>query len=411
MFTVSFIGIGNRGGIYAKYFARNKDVKIVAGCDISGQVVKQLSDLYGVAPENLFTDEEKFFEKKRSDVLVIATLDGLHVRQAVKAMEVGYDILLEKPIAPDLEGTMKIAETAKRLNRTAVICHNLRYAPFYQKIKLLVNDGEIGEIVNIEQSENVAYFHIVSSFVRGKWRRTDETSPIILQKCCHDLDLIYWLIGRKCSGLSSYGSLRFYTEQNPDAYSVRRCVNCDRKDCAYNAVELYGKYPGMMSVPYGFDTSKENIVRYLSDESCHYGSCVFHSDNDVCDRQIVNMRFDGGASANLVMQGFAATTTDRITKIYGSRGAVYGNFNSGIVTLEKFGEKPQSFNVNLDVEDVSHNGGDAKLVRDYVDFMNGKGRALGISKIQDSVYSHLLAFKAEESRLGGGKIVKVDYGA
>lgn len=406
MFTVSFIGLGNRGSIYAKYFAQSSDVSIASGCDISQAAVYALHERYGVPENCLFTDEEEFFSKKRSDVLVISTLDNLHRRQAVQALSLGYDVLLEKPIAPTAEDVQAIADAAEQYGGQVVICHNLRYTPFYQKMKTLIQNGAIGDVLSVEQSENVSYHHYMLSFVRGNWRKEEETSSIILQKCCHDLDIMYWLIGKKCTALSSFGSLRFYTRENAPPYATEKCADCPKKDCAYNAVEFFKTWS---KLPNGAEKTNENVATYLENDPLPRGNCVFHSDNDVCDRQTVNMTFEGGVTANLLMHGFCAPRTDRITKIYGTKGCLIGNLDSGKMTLSVFGEEDLLLDVNEEITDkTSHLGGDCKLVADYIDYKNGKAKPLGISLLSDSVYSHKLAFAAERSRKANGKKVEVE---
>lgn len=405
MFTVSVLGVGNRGGIYAKYLAKNADAKIVAACDICKENLYTLKTLCDVEEGNLYTDEERFFEKKRSDVLVIATLDDLHRRQAVRALSLGYDVLLEKPIAPNQEDVEAIQHAAKTYGRNVVICHNLRYTPFYQKMKTLLTNGVLGDVVSFEQSENVAYHHFASSFVRGNWRKAEESSSIILQKCCHDLDIIYWLVSKKCVELSSYGSLRYYVKDHKPDYATEKCADCPKKDCAYNAVEFFKKYSSALPET---EKTDENVCAYLDKSINPVGRCVFDSDNDVCDRQIVNMRFEDGTIANLIVHGFCAPRTDRITKVFGTKGSMTGNLDSGKILVCEFGKEPYEIDVNDEIADKSsHLGGDCKLVSDYVDYKNGKDKPLGISLIEDSVYSHKLAFAAERSRALGGKPVEV----
>jgi predicted dehydrogenase len=405
MFSVSFIGFGNRGSLYAKYFAKSPHVKIVSACDIKREQLWQLHDLYGVDEENLFTDEESFFEKKRSDVLVIGTLDDLHCRQTVKALSLGYDVLLEKPIAPNLEDVRAVVEASEKYGRQVVICHNLRYTPFYQKMKMLIQEGKIGDILSIEHSENISYHHFMQSFVRGNWRRSDETSSIILQKCCHDLDILYWLLEKKCTTLSSFGSLRFYTRESAPSYATEKCASCSKKDCPYNAVEFFKQW---QMLPNGAEKTDENIIAYFDSEKQPKGTCVFYADNDVCDRQIVNMQFDGGTTVNLLMHAFCAPQTNRVTKIYGTKGCLSGVLSSGKITLSVFGKEDIVIDVNTEItEKGAHLGGDSKLVEDYIAYKNGGEKPLGLSLLSDSIYSHLLAFAADRSRLANGQKVEV----
>ena len=407
MFTVSFIGLGNRGGVYSSYFAKSKEVKIVAGCDINSERLAKFSEVCSVFGENLFNDQEEFFKEKRSDVLVISTLDNLHCAQTVRALKLGYDVLLEKPIAPTIEEIDEILSAQKQYGGEVVICHNLRYTPFYQTIKKLVVDGVIGEVLSFEQTENVAYHHFMQSFVRGNWRKEAETSPIILQKCCHDLDIMYWIIDKKCKSLSSYGTLSFYNKKNKPEYATDRCVDCKDSKCQYNSLEFIMQYPGAMNSPKGDCVTKDDVIEYLSKEDNMFGKCIFNCDNDVCDRQIVNMVFESDVVANLLVHGFKAPRTDRTTKIYGSKGAIEGNIHSGIIKVSIFGEKPYLIDVNKDKIDESHLGGDAKLSFDYIDYKNGKAKPLGLSRIEDSIYSHKLAFLAEKSRREKGKLLEV----
>ncbi len=246
MITFAVLGLGNRGSVYSNNIVKHDNAKIVSVCDISTASLKQAKELYGVKDEELFSSEEKFFEKKRADVLIVATLDGLHCRQTVKALSLGYDVLLEKPVAPTMKECDEIYAAAKKFGHDVVVCHNLRYTPFYQKLKTLIADGVIGEVLSVEQAENVAYSHYMCSFIRGKWHSSKETSPIILQKCCHDLDIISWFVGKKDEREESFGTLEFYTKKHKPDGTPERCLDCKLKDCRYNAYEFSVKAPGTL---------------------------------------------------------------------------------------------------------------------------------------------------------------------
>lgn len=405
MLTFSIIGLGNRGSVYADNLIKQKDVKIVSVCDTDIKSLKKAQEVYGVAAENTFLNENEFFAAKRADVLLIATLDGLHCRQAVRGMQLGYDVLLEKPVAPNLAEVNEIYSAAQKYGREVVICHNLRYTPFYQKIKLLIAGGRIGKVVGVEQSENVAYHHYMCSFIRGKWHKSAQTSSIILQKCCHDLDIISWLIGgAEVESVQSFGGLNYYAAENKPAGAADRCMQCGFKDCRYNAFGFYKKAPEALVVPYGFEPTDENLASYLNEPDNLYGQCVFACDNDVCDRQTVEIKFKNGATASLIMHGFAAGQTDRYTRVYGEKGVICGDLGSGTLSVESFDGTIEFIDVNADISgNDAHNGGDAKLIADYVEFKTGKTRPLGISKLEDSLQSHRLAFAAEELRVENAK--------
>lgn len=397
MITFSIIGLGNRGSVYADGLMKLEDVKITAVCDTCPESLTKAKDVYGVAEEHLFLNDDAFFAEKRADILIVSTMDEYHKDHAIRGMQLGYDILLEKPVAPTMQDCLAILEAGRAYGRDIVICHNLRYTPFYQEMKRLLAEGTIGDVVSVEQSENVAYHHYMCSFIRGKWRKKEETSSIVLQKCCHDLDIITWFAGNRKCELRSIGDLRFYKSENAPENCAERCMDCAVRDCPYNAYEFYAKAPGSLCVPYGFAFTEENLRRYLCDRSNPYGRCVFQSDNDVCDRQTVSIRYENGVTASLLLHGFA-NDTDRITKVYGTKGCIYGEFNSGVVHVDLFDGTSRSINVNGEISSDSHNGGDIKLTQDYVAYKKTGKRPLGISKIEDSVKSHELAFSAEASR-------------
>lgn len=399
MKTVAIIGLGNRGGVYAKNMAKNEKVKIVSVCDVKQSELDRAHDVYGVAKENLFLDENEFFKEKRADILFITTMDEMHFRQTVKALDLGYDIVLEKPVSPVYEECKAIAEHAKKTGRKVVICHNLRYTPFYQRFKKIISEGLIGEVVSMEQAENVGYAHYMSSFIRGKWHNEAESSPILLQKTCHDMDIIYWLLGKKCEQLSSVGKLAYYTEACAPKESTPRCKDCPIQGCWHDARVHYTTWPGELQMPYGTPEDKETVLKYL--DGVDYGKCVYHMNNDVCDRQTVNLQFEDGVTANLLLHAFA-NGTHRITKVYGTEGMISGRLESGIVTLERYDGTKTVYDVNKEILDKSgHLGGDSKLVLDVVDYFVDGTPALGLSFVDDSIYSHKLVFEAEKSRKTG----------
>ena len=237
---IAIMGFGGRGETYA-HFTKYYGHEVVAICDPNLKRKQYAMEEYGVASENYFTTEEEFFSKgKIADALVIATLDDIHHRQTMKALEIGYDILLEKPIAMTKEHCIEIRDKAIELNRKIVICHVLRYAPIFCKIKQLVDQKVIGEIVNLSLTEEIGYYHFAHSFVRGNWRNTTISAPLILAKNCHHTDLINWIIGKECLSVSSVGSLNYFKSENAPEGAAKHCVDCKHKEtCPFNCFKIY----------------------------------------------------------------------------------------------------------------------------------------------------------------------------
>lgn len=232
--TVAIAGLGSRGrDTYAKAAKIYPDkMKIVAIADIDPEKVKLTAEEYDVPMSHCYESAEDMLkEEKLADAMIIATQDRQHVGQAIKALKKGYHLLLEKPISPDLGECRKISEVAKECKREVVVCHVLRYTPIYQKVKEILDAGTIGDVISIMAIENVGWFHQAHSFVRGNWANSDETSPMILQKCCHDMDLYLWLANKTCRSLTSYGELNYFkTEHAPEGCTDRCLEGCKAKD-------------------------------------------------------------------------------------------------------------------------------------------------------------------------------------
>lgn len=411
--TMAFIGLGNRGFIYAKLAKQSGKVKITALCDTNENTLKGAGSELGVGEENCFKDPEAFFGKgKLADVAVISTPDRVHYGHCIQALKAGYDVLLEKPIAVTEQECMDIADCAEKYGRKVVVCHVLRYTNFYRKIKEIIDSGEIGDIVHISQSENVGWWHYSQSFIRGKWKNSDESSPMILAKCCHDLDIVNWLMGDKCTALSSFGSLGcFEREHAPDGSSAN-CFDCAlQKECLYSAVERSLEMPLTMNVPFGFDYSEENIRKYLGDRKNDYGKCVYRSNNNVVDHQSVIMNFEKGATASLNMHAFAQSTYRR-TIVVGTKGEIVGRFDDEsdselavniFAPVDKF--RPQVY--TFPKVSTGHGGGDGGLIDNVISYMFEGKQYPDITGLDVSVASHLMAFAAERSRLSGGARVEV----
>ena len=207
-------GFGARGSIYALFAHKYKE-KFTLEAIIENDLcrVEKAKEMY--PDTRIFTDYHDFLKAKISaDLVAVATQDKQHKEHAIAMMEAGYDLLLEKPIANNLEDCMAIYEASKKYNRKVIVCHVLRYTPFYSELKRVIDSGVLGEIITIHASENVGYFHQAHSYVRGPWRNKEESSPMILAKCCHDMDIIRYLMNEPCLSVNSYGDLYYFKKEN-----------------------------------------------------------------------------------------------------------------------------------------------------------------------------------------------------
>jgi len=188
------------------------------------------SKKHNIPDQNRFVTWEHVFDvPKFADAIIITTPDDLHYGPCIKALEMGYDVLLEKPIAPTEKECRDILALAKKTGRIVAVCHVLRYAPYFIKLRELIQSGEIGELISIQHFEPIQHIHMSHSYVRGNWHNSKETTPIILAKSCHDLDILRWMIDKPCKSISAFGSLKWFKAANT-ARDQKSMHNRTKKD-------------------------------------------------------------------------------------------------------------------------------------------------------------------------------------
>lgn len=418
---VAIVGLGGRGkdtyAPTAKLFADK--MEIVAIADIVPEKVDYVAKEYGIPRSACYTSAEEMLKEDRlADIMFICTQDKQHVPHALPALRKGYHLLLEKPISPSLEECQEILRVATKYNRHVVVCHVLRYTPFYTTLKSILDSGMIGDVVSVQGIENVAYWHQAHSFVRGNWRSSTETSPMILAKCCHDMDLLLWLTGKKCKSVSSYGSNYLFRSEKAPNGCAKRCLDgCLVKEtCPYDAEKIYITSPqtGVATGHTGWpcnilalEPTVENITTALQEGP--YGRCVYHCDNDVVDHQVLNMELEDGATINFTMCAFTSAMS-RYTKIMGTHGDIIANMNTNTIDIGVFGQEHEIIDVSKLAADFSgHGGGDNRMVEEFLDMLiNGTEPTGAMTSLERSLESHYVALAAEASRLQGGSPIAID---
>lgn len=414
--TAVLLGAGSRGRyIYAPFAEKHpEDLKIVAVAEPNAERRERIAAIHGITPDRVYASWEQAFEHGRiADAMIISTLDRLHYMPAMKALELGYHVLLEKPMSPVAEECIRIEQAALAQQRVLTVSHVLRYSPFWSGIKSCIEAGEVGTIATIQHSEYVGYRHMTHSYVRGNWRNSTESSPMILAKCCHDLDIISWLMDQPCTRVSSFGSLLHFREEQAPEGSTERCTDGCRveRSCPFSALKLYNQPPEHPWARYITpDLSAEGIMQALKEGP--FGRCVYRCDNDVVDHQIVNMEFAGGANATFTLSAFAEKEFRRV-RIMGTKGEIYGDMEAGSFTLNRYATG-ETIQFHCGVKGDGHGGGDERMVADFVRQVREHDReydrvsGAGLTSATASLQSHLIAFAAEASRLQGGMIVELD---
>ena len=415
--TIAIIGMGGRGGYaYGPYLVEHKEkYKIVAICDIDEYRLDKWGEYMSVPKENRFNNEEEFFKEKRADVLLVCTMDRLHIRHANKGLDLGYNLLVEKPITDSKEELDNLVKHAHEANRIIMVCHVLRYTVWIKKCKEIIDSGAIGELVSIDHTENVVYWHEAHSFVRGNWHNREETAPMILAKCCHDLDLIQYFAHSRCKYISSMGDLRYFKKKNHPEGASDRCVNCKyMNSCTYSAKSIYIDDWLNGGKPQDFPFTLITDVYPVTEEALwdsitkgRYGKSVFCCDNDVVDNQTVIMTFENGITATLKMEAFVRDGGRDII-FYGTDGELILNEGKNIITLKRFRGPEESWKITDLTNNLhGHGGGDTNMLDALYEVM-----ALGNKDIETSIdasaESHYMAFAAEESRLNHGGLIDLE---
>ncbi|NUR82751.1 MAG: Gfo/Idh/MocA family oxidoreductase [Nonomuraea sp.] len=408
MITLAVIGAGLRGIGYARHALNSGRARVVAVAEPDPLRRQSLADEHGIPAANVFADWRDLLAGDRlADAIIVATQDRLHVEPAVRAAELGYHILLEKPMAPTEEEATAIAEAAERHGVLLAVCHVMRYTPYTRALKELVDSGRIGQVMNIQHLEQVGWWHHAHSFVRGNWRNEDESAPMLLAKACHDLDWIVHLKGALPERLSSFGNLvHFRPEQRP-AGATGRCLDCPvEATCPYSAKRLYlgclgdpvKEYWPLSAVTH--DHTEEGVLTALREGP--YGRCVYASDNDVVDTQVVTMEFADGTSATCTVTAFAALE-HRKTRVFGTHGSIEGDG----VTLRLHDFLTDEVSVIDTRSDAGasaatgHGGGDGALLDAFVAAVAGGDPSLVLTSGQESLATHRVVWAAERARHTG----------
>jgi len=437
------VGAGNRGKVYSKYALERPDLCQVVGIAEPRDITRELMVAeYNIPKENVFKDWKDLakLNKKIADAVIITTQDRMHTEPAIHFANLGYHILLEKPMAPTEQECRAIVEAVEKNKVILAVGHVLRYTPYTQKIKQLIDSGAIGKVINIQHMEPVGWFHHAHSYVRGNWRNTKEASFMLMAKSCHDIDWIAYVLGSDCVKVSSFGSLVHFRKENKPNGAGNRCIDCSvEADCPYSAKKIYlepvvkrgllQRHPTSHPPP-GKDATPVEEADYHVWKMLHiltevptvesvnealekgpYGRCVYECDNDVVDNQVVNMQFKNGTTASFTMVAFSQDVCIRKTRIFGTKGQIEGDSSTithfDFLTKQEKSYRPDDdFNVKTTL--TGHGGADYFLMKSFIEAVIANDPSKVLSSAQETLRSHVAVFAAENARVED-KIVKLDW--
>ncbi|KAK0468448.1 uncharacterized protein EV420DRAFT_1626274 [Desarmillaria tabescens] len=372
--TLAVIGCGQRGKAYAKYALQYPDrCKVVAIAEPRSETQKHFADLHSVDNTLVFrtwrdlhaasAETLSTIGKRLADAVIIAVQDHMHVEVTEAFTQQGYHILCEKPMATNIEDCIRMETAIKKAGIIFGMGHVMRYSPYSQEISEIVQAGRLGRLINLVQIEPVGYYHFAHSYVRGNWAKEANSSFSLMTKSCHDIDII-------CHWLSPSTPIRHFRKSSKpaEAGATTRCVDCSiEKTCPYSAKRIYLDPVSKGNKGWPAETivdgipDIENIAEAL--KSGPYGKCVYESDNDVCDNQVVNLEFDNGSTASFTMVAFTSLICDRQLRMHFTHGEIVGDMNKFTVT--DFRTRTTTTHVPKD-EGGGHGGGDLGLIRSFI---------------------------------------------
>jgi hypothetical protein len=415
MITIAVIGLGNRGSGYMHWtkVQNSKKAKIVALCDHDEYRLRSYAKEYDIPEDKCFLSDDEFFKAgKLADAIYICTMDRLHYGHAIKAIECGYHIMLEKPVSTNIDECIEIRDRAKAKGLYVVVCHVMRYSPFFRKMNEIVKSGKYGKIMSIDHTENIGFYHFAHSYVRGNWRNTDNTTPMLMAKCCHDFDLVHWLMGDDgCRSISSYGELTYFKPKNAPKGAAKRCLDCPhdvKSKCPYDAEWLYITAPIWRATFIRFlgpvITGKPKCSRKDKYESLRnglYGRCVYACDNNACDHQVTMMDYGDGRYVNINVTAFSDMNYRR-TYLHMEKADIFCDESKGRFEIREYGKLKKVSHAG--VIHVVHISGDISIVKNFIKLLSGeKMKKDDLTFIDTTIVSHRNVMLAEESRINGGK--------
>jgi predicted dehydrogenase len=428
MIDLVLVGAGNRGNTFGELARRHQSdaARFVAVAEPDPIRLERFAAAHRIPPERRYRSwEDLVAAGQRGEGALVCTTDTLHEEPTNALLELGYDVLLEKPMAPTLEACLSLVRTAERTGRHLMVGHSMRYTDYFMRVREIVQSGELGEIMTVEHRENVSYDHSTHSYVRGRFRRADLCGSMLLAKCCHDLDVLVWILGSRAKRLSSIGSLRHFRADNVPPEIPERCTDgCPiERNCPFSAIQIY-----MEARPYAelratldgpadkvtvpdrwpfkaisHDLSPEGRLKALREGP--YGRCVYRCDNDVVDNQLVMMEFENGVSVTLAMHSHSHEDY-RSMRYDGTHGTLRGRVGMlpgsriELDVHDHFDDRVRSTATERIEDGIGHiQGGDHRLFPAFLRVLRGEEAPR--TSAREALESHLMAFAAEESRLTG----------
>ena len=399
-FTFAILGAGGRGGMFSQWIKEHPDCgRVVAVADPNPVRRKHVADEHGIAAGGQFEKWDDLLARpKLADVVINTTMDRLHLPSAVKALALGYNMLLEKPMASTLEDCVAIDKARRDAKAIVAICHSMRYSSVYQELKRLLDSGAIGELVSFDQLEAVEHIHQSHSFVRGNWGNEGRSSFMLLQKSCHDLDILAHLAGKPCLRVSSFGSLKFFNKEHAPKGAPPFCTDgCPAEmSCAYSSLKVYASPNAHWVAEHAGITQTNFTERLNALRHTNFDRCVFQTDNDVVDHQVVAFEFEGGITGTFTMTAFTPFG-GRFLRLHGTLGYIQAESDTNTIDLYRLADRKHD-KIVIPTGQGAHGGADDRVMHNFIHALRANDASLVLTPTDESLRTHTIVFAAEKSR-------------
>ena len=397
-FTFAIMGAGGRGNTFANWILQHPDAgRVVAVAEPDADRRRLISDKCQIKPHLQFKNwEDMLAQPKLADAIINTTMDRIHAPSSVKAFDLGYHMLLEKPMATTIEDCIAIDNARRKNNRIASVCHSMRYHVVYAELKKLLESGVIGKLIGFDQIEGVEYTHYSHSFVRGNWGNQSRSSFMLLSKSCHDVDILCYLVGRPCRTVASFGTLNHFKKDNAPTGAPPRCTDgCPAEQrCPYSTYKLYlaPDAPWRHAAWIG-ELSFEERVEVM--KTSPYGRCVFQCDNDVVDHQVVCFEFEENITGTFTMAAF--DMGHRRIRLHGSEGYIEATFATNTIDMYRFLDRKHD-RITFPSDSGSHGGADDNIMANFIAALRADDPDMVLTTTDESLRTHTVTFAAELAR-------------
>jgi len=367
---IGVIGCGGMGmAIVNRVLERNPRLRVHGIFDPDERSVRRALEAIDPKPR-VYDNYPDLIRAPEVQWVMIASWNCFHREQTVAALEAGKHVFCQKPLATTLEDCRAMNEALKKSGRLFNIGFTLRYSPHYRRIKQLLDEGAVGRIISMEFNETLNFNH--GGYIMGDWRRLRKYAGThLLEKCCHDIDLVNWMVGSRARRVASFGGLDFFIPGNE--YNRARIGNSP------DGKPAYATWPGLV------------------------GKNPFTSDKDIIDNQVAIIEYANGVRATF-HTNCNAGIPERRMYILGSEGAIRADVLTGQIQLNRIG-----FDAPLEDRSTEasggHGGGDDLLADELVaSMLHHTPPSVGMT---EGIESAVTCFAIDDA-MEAGRVVDVE---